>query len=283
MVPVPVSAKMIPAYTQVTRDYLLNPKTGILQVIYVPPQEVKLNKDLVTTTDKIFGRVVNHDKPAGYAFTESDFLPPGTLPGVVAGIPPGKRAVVVDADKIKGIQALKAGNHFDLLGSLPLDDRKNPTANLMLMPGVATWPQKRALEKVLVENGVIVEPMTTRQVPVGTVTRPGYPTPTKAVQEVVLAVDPKEMAPLTEALDLNASITCVARSGRPDDPASVATPGSNPSKRQVVEIITGGKRQFLEFPLTPDQFPPESNSPSSNPTAPENSRATGVDTLSPGP
>ena len=35
------------------------------------------------------------------------------------------------------------------------------------------------------------------------------------VQEIVIAVEPQEVAPLAEAMDLKYEITCVARSGRP--------------------------------------------------------------------
>src|SRR5947209_8268548 len=84
MVALPVSAKPIPAYTQVTRDYLLDPATGTLKVVYVRPEEAGNTPGLITSVDRILYRVVNHDKPAGFDFTETDFLPPGTRPGLVA-------------------------------------------------------------------------------------------------------------------------------------------------------------------------------------------------------
>ena len=71
----------------------------------------------------MIGRVVNHEKQANYAFRETDFLPPGTRPGMVAGIPPGKRSYTLEVTKIKGIQSLKAGDRFDLLATLPVDDK----------------------------------------------------------------------------------------------------------------------------------------------------------------
>ena len=62
-----------------------------------------------------------HDKAPGFVFTERDFLPKGTLPGLVAGIPPGKRALTLDAGKLRGIDLLQIGDHLDLLAAVPVD------------------------------------------------------------------------------------------------------------------------------------------------------------------
>ena len=59
-------------------------------------------------------------KPAGEPFIEADFLPKGTLPGVVAGIPPGKRALTLEAGKLKGVDKLQAGDHLDILAAVPV-------------------------------------------------------------------------------------------------------------------------------------------------------------------
>src|SRR5437762_4819081 len=71
--------------------------------------------------------------------------------------------------------------------------------------------------------------MTTRQIPVAnnSMTQ-GLIVRTKPVQEVVIAVSPIEVAHLTEALAIGADISCVPRSGRPDDPYDSVTPESNP-------------------------------------------------------
>ena len=46
---------------------------------------------VISDFSQITGRVVDHEKPPRYPFTELDFLPKGTRPGLVAVIPPGKR------------------------------------------------------------------------------------------------------------------------------------------------------------------------------------------------
>ena len=117
-VAVPLSARPIPAYTAVTREYLLNPKTGELEVKWYPPEEARRLSELDIT--KVLGRVTAREKPAMYYFHESDFLPPGTSPGVAGGTPPGKRAITLDASQLKGcVFDLKEGDHIDLQASIP--------------------------------------------------------------------------------------------------------------------------------------------------------------------
>ena len=51
---------------------------------------------------------------------------------------------------------------------------------------------------------------------------------TKPVQEIVIAIAPEEVAHLTEALAVGASVECVPRSGSPDDPKNSVTPELRP-------------------------------------------------------
>src|SRR6266480_1621231 len=88
---------------------------------------------------------------------------------------------------------------------------------MALQAGLSNW-QKQATVRVMVQNGIIVEPMATRGVPMfqssltdGAVAR------TRPVQEVVIAINPEDVARLTEAIAVDAKITAVPRSGRPDD------------------------------------------------------------------
>jgi len=65
-------------------------------------------------------------------------------------------------------------------------------------------------------------PTTSTSLTRGTTTR------TLPVQEMVIALEPDEVAPFMEALSVEAQITCLARSGRPDDPVDSLTPSSEP-------------------------------------------------------
>ena len=90
-VAIPMSGEMIPAYTQLTRDHFWDAKQGDFAVVYMPPSVV--TPEMIRNMGTIVGRVMSRDKPPGYVFTEADFLPQGTRPGLVGGIPPGKRAI----------------------------------------------------------------------------------------------------------------------------------------------------------------------------------------------
>ena len=94
----------------------------------------------------------------------------------------------------------------------------------------------------------------------------------RPVQEVVIAIDPEEVARLTEAMAVEARISIVPRSGRPDDPADSETPdlypvspftgpglgasssihsaapGENAPAFAVVETIMGQKRTLTAVP-----------------------------------
>jgi Flp pilus assembly protein CpaB len=236
MTPIPVPARAIPAYARVTRDHFWDPTNQRLTFIYLPANSV--TPEMLTRLSDILGRVLDHEKPAGFVFTEADFLPSGTREGLVAGIPAGKRAIRVEADKVQGLYGLRAGDRFDLVATLPIEAGRGGQAfsnaggvygqQLALQAQLSNW-QRQATVRVMVQNGVVVEPMITRQVPVfsRTLTQGGI-TRMRPVQEIVIAVDPDEVARLTEAIAVGAEISTVPRSGRPDDPPSSITPDLRP-------------------------------------------------------
>jgi hypothetical protein len=275
LVAVPTPARTIPAFTKVNRDHMWDPAKREFTFIYLPPQAV--TREMLVNQVDVLGRVLDHDKPAGYVFTESDFLPKGTREGVVAGIPAGKRAIRVPADKVEGLYGLRVGDRFDLVATLAIDGARGGSPaqafnfgglygqQLALQARLSNW-QKQATVRVMAQNGVVVEPMTTRQVPVfsASLTQGGI-VRMRPVQEIVIAIDPGEVAPLTEAMAVDAKISCVPRSGRPDDPVNSKTPGLRPTSPfsgpgtgglgtrsgdpfAVVETIMGPKRELTAVP-----------------------------------
>jgi Flp pilus assembly protein CpaB len=248
-----VSAKAIPAYTKLTRDHIWDAKRNDFAVQWVTPEAVR-ERGFVTDFNKLFGRVLDHDKPAGYAFTEKDFLPEGTRPGVVAGIPEGKRAFLLDVAKVEGIHALKAGDHFDLVGSFMIDGKVQVSGHPYggALPGSvsASGNVKHATVKVLVQDGIVVTPVAVRTHAVDpTKPPPKTPPKEKPVEEMTIAIDPSEVAPLSEALALKAEIMCVARSGRPDDDKETRLPNPEEPKVWVMESIKGKSHERLVFPM----------------------------------
>jgi len=111
LVAIPISAKAIAAYTKLSRDHAWNAKRGRLAVVWLPPEQVTAS--MKTDLKDILGRVLARDTAPGYVFTDADFLPKGSRPGLVGGIPPGKRAVRVEAGKVNGLYGLNTGDRFD--------------------------------------------------------------------------------------------------------------------------------------------------------------------------
>ena len=96
---------------------------------------------------------------------------------------------------------------------------------LALQTAMSEW-QQPAQVAVIVQNGLIVTPVQLRAVPIQSTTLAhGTTTKTKPVQDVVIALEPAEVAKVTEALAVGAKLTCVPRSGHPDDPKDSVTPG----------------------------------------------------------
>jgi hypothetical protein len=234
---------------------------------------------MLTSVRDVTGRVLRHDKQAGYVFTESDFFPPGTRPGLTAGIPPGKRALRVEAEKIPGLVGLQVGDRFDLVATVPVevDDRDldalgtGPYAEQLALEARFRNLASQAQVRVIVQAGVIVSPVETREIPISSasLTR-GVTTSTRPVQEVVIAIDPSEVAPLNQALGLDAEIVCTPRSGHPEDPQDSITPGLEPtspfspgggsdggSALEMVEVIRGGEREVLVVPGSTHTDEPE--------------------------
>jgi Flp pilus assembly protein CpaB len=239
LIAVPVSVRDIPIYAKVTREDLLDPKTGELRIVHLSPEKVRA-AGVKTQLEDILGHVVKRDKAAGYAFSSEDFFPKGTRPGHVAGIPPGKRAIALEADKLKGmVHALKAGDQVDLVSTIAVDGAKGAK-----MSGTdASAGAKKAAVKVVAERALVVAAVPPRK-------KDAKDVLTRQDQEIVLAVQPEELVLIETALALKAQLTCVPRSGQPEE-SSVerSIPSVEPKAPRVTEIETihGGKREVLRF------------------------------------
>lgn len=259
-VPVLLSAQAIPAYTRITRDHVWNPQKGGFEVTYLDPAYV--TSEMLTTLPQVAGRVLKFDKPKGYAFTEGDFFPKKTRAGMVAGIPPGKRAIRVEADKVSGVVGLESGDRFDIVATLAIDSKAFDATNMggfyrsQLNAEMATSNlKKQATVRPIVLNGLVIEPVKIRQVPIASASLTGGTTyRTRPVQEVVLGVSPEEVGPLMEALAVGAEVTCVPRSGRPEDDPDVQTPPLTPrtpftqGQTHLVDTISGSERSLQAVP-----------------------------------
>ena len=278
LIAVPTPATVIPAYTRIRRDHLWDRRNAQLAVIYLPPGAV--TKEMLVNIGDVLGRVLDGPKEPGYVFTESDFLPRGTREGIVAGIPAGKRAIRISADRVDGLYGLHAGDRFDILATMPIDAAGGSrtfnfagpySQEMALQAQLSNW-DKQATVRVIVQSALIVEPMTSRAVATvqGSLTE-GNTARSRQVQETVIAVEPDEVALLTEAMAVNARLTTIPRSGRPDDPLDSKTPDLRPFSPfatsrggepggvdsrlsddeddfRVVETIMGQKRSLTAVP-----------------------------------
>jgi Flp pilus assembly protein CpaB len=250
-VPVLLSVKPIPAYTRITRDHLFH-LDGKPKLFYLTPEEIE-RSGIYADFGKLNGRVVSHDLREGYAMREKDFLPEGAREGIAGGTPAGKRSLTVDASKIAGIGGFKNGDHFDLVASYVMD---LPTEDAKKRPGPITVVQlpgqkKYTISRVLVQDGVVVRGMTTQPTPKPNSTVPNSGKMTMvAIQEIILAVEPDEVAPITEAMNGATDLRAVHRSGQPTESSqSTDTPGTpiRPNPVVVIEVIRGGKTEYLSF------------------------------------
>ena len=241
-----VSGRPIAAYSKVTRDDLWSLAKNDLAFIDLDESFVESAGIIVEAKD-IVGRVMANDRSPGYPFTEKDFLPKGTRPGISAGIPAGKRALRIDVDKVHGIVGLQPGDRFDIVAARALDEKKSADdpafaglySNMMnRQRDVGSY--RRAKVEVLVQNGIVVSPLEMRAVPTTTTTlTSGTSVKTIPVQEMFIALDPEEVAPLMEAISVEAEVTCLARSGRIDDPVDSITPSSEPAAPAMATFLPG--------------------------------------------
>lgn len=249
LVAVVVSARPVAALSQIVRDDIFHPRTRRQKLIYLTPEEVA-DKQIVTSFTELIGRVAAHDLLPGHFITQQDLLPPGTPPGLAAGVPPGKRAFVVQTKTFHGLAALRAGDHFDLLASAPVDLNKSGGRNGQNLYGgsalLAALP-RQADVRVLVHDGMVVAPIIDAQGP-----RPGEG---PEVGEVVVAVDPAEVSPVAEALATGVELTVVARSAQGGAPVEASrlsaderTPEHHPlGDVKAMEVVVGGKRETVLF------------------------------------
>jgi Flp pilus assembly protein CpaB len=276
-IPVPVSARAIKAYTRVSRDDVLDMKAGAIKVAYLDPSAIP--DTMIRDVKHVIGRVLARDKGLEYAFTEEDFLPTGTRSGLVAGIPAGMRAVRVPLEKARGLYLLAPGDRFDLVATQELG--RDDAADLRKLGGVygeklalestLQTPGRRAAVRVVVQNGSVVMPAQVVEVPVSVSTTRGKGVGSRPVQEVVIAVRPEEVGPLAEAMEVDAELSVVARSGRPDDPKDSVTPDLIPrgpldqgaaadaggTGVRLVETIDGANRDIVPVPKSAQEKEPK--------------------------
>lgn len=263
---VPMSVRQLPIYRKLSREDLIDARSGGFLLTYMTPEQIEATGALANV-GQIIGRVLDHDKSPGYVFTERDFLPEGSRPGLVGGVPPGRRAVRVDAGLIDGLFGLNTGDRLDLLTArtIHFDDSTTPALGGVFGAQAQASAAARALSEqarvtTIVDDAVIVQTVQTRLIPVSSNTlTQGLQTRTKPVQEAVLAVRPEQVGALVSALELRQRLICVARTGQPGGEDEAATPNQEPevplwgtagtpTGLRMVETLEGGQLGLRPVP-----------------------------------
>jgi hypothetical protein len=247
MVVVPAAPKGLPAFEPLTRESLRNQETRREEWRLLDARTAA-DEHVLTDPQKLLGRILNKEKRQGEYFVEGDFLPPWVKPGLAARVPPGKCAVVIplakrelqqksepsqssDANhKTNGEPQLVEvqeqtvdGSHIDILAARPLQFG----SNVVVVSGGSTLANRMRVTPV-VHDGILLH---------------------QTSLDVVLAVDPAEVAPLEEALAGHAVLRMVLHSGQVPDPSkepSVAGfDGSGGAS--TIEALVGSKREIYVF------------------------------------
>jgi len=259
MIGVPVATLDLPSYTEISLEHLLDPSTGRLAAVYLPEESIL--ESTIVDPRELVGRVLARPKSASMVFREADFMPVGTRPGIVAGIPVGKRALRIDASKVSGIVGLRQGDRFDLVATYSRNGRAGSPQSVY--GGGNGVGARQARSAVVADGATVVSALSERALPGASQGRSGA-----IVQEMVIALSPDEIPTVTEALEIAKRIDCIPRSGLPGDaPAFEETASARAKPRApygepVIDVIEGERRSLR---LVPDQgLPPVGAGPANS-------------------
>jgi len=223
LIAVPKSVRPIKAYTKIRREDIVDLKLAEDSYYWMTPAQVKANPDWIINPSQIIGRVLAQDKEKDYVFSEKNFLPEGSRPGIAGGTPAGKRAMVVNVIQTPGLELLSTGDQFDLLATLPGTGATGSGVDYAALLGGVKAPDLRVGQRatsggirVLVQGGTLISLSKTTPPANNRSSR------TTASTLATIALAPEEVALLTEALGNNTKMFCVARSGQPKDAEEAA-------------------------------------------------------------
>ena len=283
---VPIAVRPISAYSAISPAHIRRPKTNQVAMIWLPEQG--LREDIIRDPGQLLGRVLRQDQLMGQVFLKQHLFPVGTNPGPTAGIPAGKRALRLSATDIAGLHGLKRGDRFDIVMTTQVEieepkerksvaklDVKGPYAPLVAAsrepePELPRIKRRRAEVKVIVQDGIIVQPIQAR-VAIGTKSNmfSGSRTTRKPIEELIIGLDPQEVTELNHAMAIGARLQVAMRSSRRTDSGERVEQGTIPDRSvdieellpprkevdpdekaevRVVEGIEGGKKRLQAVP-----------------------------------
>lgn len=244
---VPKSLANLNAFEKVTREDVYDRQLGDDSYFWLPKAQVDAHPEWITSIDQVVGRVMARDKRADFVFKESDFLPEGSRTGLIGGVPAGKQGFFLEVEKIPGLRFLKKGDRFDLHASLPEESKNSSAEYGLLMGGIKARGNKPIPlngVRLLVQGGEMIALTTNRSMTtqggleLTTTDGRGREIRNQKTERVVIAIDPEEAVPLTQALGDELQIHMVAQSGQQDlvDRATDQLAGMIPVPAAAVEI-----------------------------------------------
>jgi len=205
-----------------------------------------------TEYKQVKGRVLKNPMDAGQPFVAPDFYPKGTQPGIVGLVPEGKQLVMLDADKVQGLDALGYRDLFDLKMSRAEDESIAKAAKEALesrpyvSPGdrlaLAATP-KRTERLLLAQCGMVIRAADKTQ---------------GRKAEVAVALDPDDVDLVLDALLEGETIYCVAHSGvnprelpriQPERVDPIADYRPFIEEMGEVEVFQGNERKIEMVPV----------------------------------
>ena len=218
---VPVTRRPVEAFSRLRREDWYDLNQGLDSYEWFDEATVEANPDWIVDLKQLSNRVMARNKSkAGLVFKEKDFLPKGSSPGIIGGVPQGKQGFFLDVEKIPGLRFLRQGDRFDLIASVPKASQDSTTEYGLLMGGIKIRGNKPIPVngiRQLVKGGEMIaitsnRSMTTQGGLELSSTYGSSRTNTNLRNErVAIAIDPEEAIPLTQALGDQLEIHMVAQ------------------------------------------------------------------------
>jgi hypothetical protein len=261
-IPIPITARTIAVFSAVQREDLFDTQTKTIKLSWVEP-DTAAKQGFITNYPALLGRVLNHDKSPGYAFTESDFYPKGAAPTPANAVESNMRGLYVDPSKIDGLAALKRADHFDLIAVKPsasAGDHSNTTyGNSSIARSESDHRAWNTTSRALVQNGKVIMALPAAEA--------GKPKPGA---QMYIQVSATEFVDLQDALALGAHISCATRPAIAAETTKPMPDPNAPVPTDMIEVLSGTKSRSYEIPAAkPSDDTPSGDPEPAKPAEPE--------------
>ncbi|XZE51437.1 hypothetical protein SH139x_003088 [Planctomycetaceae bacterium SH139] len=200
LIPVITTATTVNAFAALTDENLMDESTGRLHYYYF--SEEKLSEEWITDPAKLYGRVVARSLRRGSLITENDLLPPGTRPGISAGLPAGMAGMSLSKANVQGFEKLSIGDIFSILTRVPGEiNSAIPTTTWATLQGGQPSPDDARVSE-MVRTGI-------REV-----VRDAVFLSELGTDSVIVGVPEMEVAKLAQLIRDEAEVFAVARSSQ---------------------------------------------------------------------